>query len=150
MPRSGGGRLLHKTGDALPDILVIADDECCFPLVTLVAAEVVGDRPGQRAAVNRLLDLMLVTTLRAWFDRPQRHAPVWYRTRSATQPDVLKLRQAQLRRESARRRRQRIARRRSERPSSPPGAEVLRHPFGELDARDLVVQPRELSGRIDL
>ncbi|MFI6799534.1 cupin domain-containing protein [Streptosporangium canum] len=64
--------------DALPDILVITDDECCFPLLTLVAAEVVRDRPGQQAVLDRLLDLMLVTTLRAWFDRPQRHAPVWY------------------------------------------------------------------------
>ncbi|MEV0197910.1 hypothetical protein [Nonomuraea sp. NPDC050691] len=26
-------------------------------------------------------DLMLVTTLRAWFDHPQRHAPVWYRVK---------------------------------------------------------------------
>lgn len=67
--------------DTLPDILVITDDECCFPLLTLVAAEVVRDRPGQQAVLNRLLDLMLVTTLRAWFDRPQRHAPVWYRVK---------------------------------------------------------------------
>ncbi|MEU6744066.1 AraC family transcriptional regulator [Streptosporangium sandarakinum] len=67
--------------DALPDVLVVTDDECCFPLLGAVTAEVVRDRPGQQAVLNRLLDLMLVTTLRAWFDRPQRHAPVWYRVK---------------------------------------------------------------------
>ncbi|GAA3231741.1 AraC family transcriptional regulator [Nonomuraea helvata] len=67
--------------DALPDILVITDDDGCSPLLTLMAAEVVQDRPGQQAVLNRLLDLMLVATLRAWFDRTQRHAPVWYRVK---------------------------------------------------------------------
>ncbi|GAA3292425.1 hypothetical protein GCM10020295_11730 [Streptomyces cinereospinus] len=38
------------------------------------------DKPGQQAVLDRLLDLLLVSALRAWFDRPQNHAPVWYRT----------------------------------------------------------------------
>lgn len=29
--------------------------------------------------LDRLLDLLLVATLRVWFDRPQSHAPAWYR-----------------------------------------------------------------------
>jgi AraC-like DNA-binding protein len=67
--------------DALPDILVVTDDECRFPLLDVVTAEVVRDKPGQQAVLDRLLDLMLVSALRAWFDRPHTHAPVWYRVK---------------------------------------------------------------------
>ena len=37
------------------------------------------DKAGQQAVLDRLLDLMLVSMLRAWFDRPRNHVPVWYR-----------------------------------------------------------------------
>lgn len=67
--------------NALPDMVVVTDDEGCSPLLTLVAGEVVRDRPGQQAVLDRLLDLLLVTALRAWFDRAQTHAPVWYRVK---------------------------------------------------------------------
>lgn len=64
---------------ALPDVLVVSDGESDRPLLTLVAQEVRRDEPGQQAVLDRLLDLLLVSTLRAWFDRPRAHAPVWYR-----------------------------------------------------------------------
>ncbi len=41
--------------------------------------EVGGDRPGQQVMRDRLLDLLLLATLRTWFDRPAAHAPPWYR-----------------------------------------------------------------------
>ncbi|MFG1707041.1 AraC family transcriptional regulator [Nonomuraea sp. M3C6] len=77
----GSAGISDRLLDALPDILVITDDEGCSPLLRLVAAEIARDRPGQQAVLDRLLDLMLVATLRAWFDRPERHAPVWYRVK---------------------------------------------------------------------
>ncbi len=70
-----GDRLL----DALPDVLVVPEADSDRTLLTLVAEEVRRDKPGQQAVLDRLLDLILVSTLRAWFDRPRNHAPAWYR-----------------------------------------------------------------------
>jgi AraC-like DNA-binding protein len=35
--------------------------------------------PGQEAVLDRLLDLLLIAVLRAWFARPDADAPGWYR-----------------------------------------------------------------------
>ena len=48
------------------------------PLAGLLAAEVERDAPGQEAVLDRLLDLLLITALRAWFARPQARPPAWY------------------------------------------------------------------------
>ena len=48
-------------------------------VVALLAAELDGDRAGRRAVVDRLLDLLLVSALREWLDRPGSGAPPWYR-----------------------------------------------------------------------
>jgi AraC-like DNA-binding protein len=64
------GRLLR----ALPPLLVQRLDS---PLVDLLADEIVKDEPGQEAVLDRLLDLLLIATLRAWFARED--APGWYR-----------------------------------------------------------------------
>jgi AraC-like DNA-binding protein len=64
---------------ALPQVLVIPDDDSPYPMLNLVAEEITKDRPGQQVVLDRLLDLMLISTLRCWFDRPEAHAPVWYR-----------------------------------------------------------------------
>ena len=49
------------------------------PLVPLLADEIVKDAPGQEAVLDRLLDLLLIAILRAWFSRPEAEAPGWYR-----------------------------------------------------------------------
>jgi AraC-like DNA-binding protein len=67
------GRLLR----ALPQLLVQRLDS---PLVDLLADEIVKDEPGQEAVLDRLLDLLLIATLRAWFARED--APGWYRAYS--------------------------------------------------------------------
>jgi AraC-like DNA-binding protein len=69
------GRLLR----ALPALLVVADDAWDSPLIPLLAAEIVKDEPGQEAVLDRLLDLLLIAVLRAWFARPEAEAPGWYR-----------------------------------------------------------------------
>jgi AraC-like DNA-binding protein len=49
------------------------------PLIPLLADEIVKDEPGQEAVLDRLLDLLLIAVLRAWFARPDAKAPGWYR-----------------------------------------------------------------------
>jgi AraC-like DNA-binding protein len=69
------GRLLR----ALPRSLVLRADEWDFPVVPLMANEIVKDEPGQEAVLDRMLDLLLIAVLRAWFSRPEAAAPGWYR-----------------------------------------------------------------------
>ncbi|KUL55335.1 AraC family transcriptional regulator [Streptomyces sp. NRRL F-4489] len=66
--------------DALPAVLVVPEEDSDPTLLALVATELRRDRPGQQTVPDRLLDLLLVSTLRAWFDRPHHQAPAWYRT----------------------------------------------------------------------
>ena len=69
------GRLLR----ALPPLLVLRGDAWETPLIGLLADEIVKDEPGQEAVLDRLLDLLLIAVLRAWFARPEAEAPGWYR-----------------------------------------------------------------------
>lgn len=69
------GRLLR----ALPQMLVVDAEALDSPLVELLADEIVKDAPGQESVLDRLLDLLLIATLRAWFSRPEAQAPGWYR-----------------------------------------------------------------------
>jgi AraC-like DNA-binding protein len=70
-----GRRLL----EALPPQLVLPNDAWDSPLIPLLASEIVRDEPGQEAVLDRLLDLLLVAVLRAWFARTGSDAPAWYR-----------------------------------------------------------------------
>jgi AraC-like DNA-binding protein len=78
----------ESTGDlsarllrALPPVLSLAEGEWDSPLVALLWDEVARDQPGQAAVLDRLLDLLLIAVLRAWFSR-QGTAPAWYRSRA--------------------------------------------------------------------
>jgi AraC-like DNA-binding protein len=64
---------------ALPPLLVLRDEEWNSPLIGLMADEIVKDDPGQEAVLDRLLDVLLIAVLRAWFARPEADAPGWYR-----------------------------------------------------------------------
>ena len=72
------GRLLR----ALPTMLVLREEEWDCPVILLMAEEIVKDEPGQEAVLDRLLDLLLIAVLRAWFARPEGEAPGWYRAYS--------------------------------------------------------------------
>jgi AraC-like DNA-binding protein len=67
---------------ALPKLLVVARDTWDNPLIPYLADEIVKDDPGQEAVLDRLLDLLLIAVLRAWFSRPESEAPGWYRAHS--------------------------------------------------------------------
>jgi AraC-like DNA-binding protein len=64
---------------ALPRLLVLRGGEWDSPLVGLLGAEVGKDEPGQEAVLDRLLDLLVIAVLRAWFARPEARPPGWYR-----------------------------------------------------------------------
>jgi AraC-like DNA-binding protein len=64
---------------ALPSMLVLRAGELDSPFVPLLAAEIGKNDQGQQAVLDRLLDLLLIAVLRAWFARPDGHAPGWYR-----------------------------------------------------------------------
>lgn len=64
---------------ALPPQLVVHGDDTPRWAIDALAAEVGGDDPGRQVIVDRLLDLTLILTLRAWFTRDDTHAPAWFR-----------------------------------------------------------------------
>lgn len=70
-----GRRLLGS----LPDLLVVPAETSAAPLTALLAEEVTRDAPGQEVVLDRLLDLLVISVLRAWFARPEANAPAWYR-----------------------------------------------------------------------
>ncbi|MFD9910746.1 AraC family transcriptional regulator [Streptomyces sp. NPDC059063] len=69
------GRLLG----ALPPLLVLPTEVWDCPLTPYLAEEISKDEPGQEVVLDRLLDLLLIAALRAWFARPEAKAPAWYR-----------------------------------------------------------------------
>ena len=64
---------------ALPPMLVLPADAWNSPLIPLLGDEIVKDEPAQEVMLDRLLDLLLIGALRAWFSHPEAKAPQWYR-----------------------------------------------------------------------
>jgi len=75
----GEGAVSRRLLDVLPDLVVLRRGAWASPVVPMLAAEVSRDVPGQQVVLDRLLDLLLVEALRAWFDQPDAPAPTWYR-----------------------------------------------------------------------
>jgi AraC-like DNA-binding protein len=73
-----GGEVDGRLLTALPRLIVVRGDELPDSPLALVAGEVARDEPGQQAVLDRLLDLLLIRALRAWFDRPDAQSPSWY------------------------------------------------------------------------
>ncbi|WP_159839298.1 AraC family transcriptional regulator [Nocardia sp. CY41] len=70
---AAGLRLLR----ALPPVLVLRRGEFDSRVLDILVDEVTRDQPAQSAVLDRLLDLVLIAALRAWFARND--APGWYR-----------------------------------------------------------------------
>ena len=73
------GEVSRRLLAALPPVLVLPADAWSSPLPGLLAEEIGRDEPGQEIVLDRLLDLLLIAVLRAWFSRPEGRAPAWYR-----------------------------------------------------------------------
>lgn len=68
------GRLL----DALPRLVHLPAGAWHCPLLPLLDEEMGREDPGQSIVLDRMLDLVLISALRAWFERPEAHPPRWY------------------------------------------------------------------------
>jgi AraC-like DNA-binding protein len=64
---------------SLPPLISLPRDQWDCPIVPILNDEVVKDEPGQHAVLDRLLDLLVIATLREWFARPGADVPHWYR-----------------------------------------------------------------------
>ena len=73
------GQVSARLVRALPRVLVVPRTGQLCPALDLTVAEVQRDEPGQQAVLDRLLDLLLLATLREWFARPDVEPPAWYR-----------------------------------------------------------------------
>lgn len=76
---TGEGEVSLALLRGLPPMVSVERSQLETPLIALLAAEAVKDAPGQEAVLDRILDLLLVALLRAWFSRPEAQAPAWYR-----------------------------------------------------------------------
>ncbi|MFQ5525177.1 MAG: AraC family transcriptional regulator [Thermoanaerobaculia bacterium] len=76
------GDLSDRLLRALPPLLWLPKEEWESPLFSVLCDEVVKDRPGQAAVLDRLIDLLLMRVLRAWFTRPEAKEPAWYRSQA--------------------------------------------------------------------
>jgi AraC-like DNA-binding protein len=73
-----GDRLLRS----LPDLVVLRGGTADLPVIELLNQEIGKEEPGQGAVLDRLLDLLVIAVLRAWFARPESDVPAWYRAYS--------------------------------------------------------------------
>lgn len=76
------GELSRPLLASLPPLATLPKSEWDSPLVSILAEEITRDRPGQRALLDRLLDVLLISALRAWFTGQRDEAPSWYRAQS--------------------------------------------------------------------
>ncbi|MFJ4205213.1 AraC family transcriptional regulator [Streptomyces sviceus] len=72
------GEISNRLLDALPPLLSLTTDVWQCPLTPLLMEEIVRDEPGQEVVLDRMLDLLVIAALRAWFSRPEAKAPAWY------------------------------------------------------------------------
>jgi Cupin len=71
-------RVAQRVLAALPPIVVIPDEGDLCPVMDLIMVEVERDLPGQQAVLDRLLDLLLISSLRTGFARQEAATPGWY------------------------------------------------------------------------
>lgn len=76
------GSVSDRVLRSLPPLVVVPAGEGARPTMELILTELRDDKPGQQVVLDRLLDLLLVSTLRDWFERPDSDAPAWYQAQS--------------------------------------------------------------------
>lgn len=75
----GRGEASQTLLGALPGVVLLSREEAGTPLLDVLADEMQVEAPGQRALLDRLLDVLLISTLRTWFAGRQDDAPGWFR-----------------------------------------------------------------------
>ena len=77
-PGAIGQRILA----ALPPLVALSEASWDDHLIPMLRDEIVRDAPGQEAVLDRLIDLVLMSVLRAWFAREDAGTPAWYRAQA--------------------------------------------------------------------
>lgn len=73
-PDQAGGIVARS----LPRLAVVRRENAASTLVELLARELTHDDPAAQVVVDRLLDVLVVSTIRSWFDHPDSSAgPTW-------------------------------------------------------------------------
>lgn len=72
------GEISQRLLEALPVVLHVSAGGTGDAILDHLAEEVAVDVPGQQVVLDRLLDWMLVCTVRGWFDRPGGEPPAWW------------------------------------------------------------------------
>lgn len=75
----GKGEASQPLLTALPNVVLLSREEAGTPLLQVLAEEMQVEAPGQRALLDRLLDILLISTLRTWFAGRADEAPGWFR-----------------------------------------------------------------------
>ncbi|GAA1679593.1 AraC family transcriptional regulator [Fodinicola feengrottensis] len=73
------GAVSRRLLDGLPSALVVPAVDIRCRVAEVALFEIGVEEPGQQVILDRLLDVMLVSALRAWFTRPGANDPGWYR-----------------------------------------------------------------------
>ncbi|MFI8288602.1 AraC family transcriptional regulator [Streptomyces sp. NPDC085614] len=72
------GEVSRRLLDALPPLLHLPAEVWSCPLMPFLDEEISRDEPGQSVVLDRVLDLLLIAAVRAWFARPGAEPPAWY------------------------------------------------------------------------
>ncbi|HVX47600.1 MAG TPA: AraC family transcriptional regulator [Mycobacteriales bacterium] len=72
------GRVAWRLLDALPPVLRVPAGAIPPAARDLMNSQIDVAAPGQQAILDRLLDLLVVVAIRAWFEGPEGRAPGWY------------------------------------------------------------------------
>ncbi|MFD5315645.1 AraC family transcriptional regulator [Streptomyces sp. NPDC127098] len=73
------GRAARRLLDVLPSVLVVPGGDDCAALTDALDTQLAACPPERQVVLDRLLDWLLVCTLRAWFDEPDALSPGWAR-----------------------------------------------------------------------
>ena len=72
------GEISRRLLDSLPPLVVLRAQDWDSPVIPLLASEIVKEKPGQQVILDRVLDLLLISSLRAAFESQLVNVPVWF------------------------------------------------------------------------
>lgn len=73
------GEVSRRLLGVLPPVLVVPEHDGCASIRDFLDSQPGACGPGPQVVQDRLLDWLLVCTLRDWFDQPEARSPGWYR-----------------------------------------------------------------------